>query len=251
LHIARLEGRQLVDLGEVVTHFNDMIRIPPEFSSYNKWIVHDRKLITYQLVGNNAKEMRCFENLNETTHPFVEIFNRNKEKFIYDIRDLAIHQELPFGLVVDRNHRADIKMLYLLRWDIDDPDEQFTAINHKLLIMSPLFGIRKTIMSYAYPSLSPDGKWLVIGCFQGNRFSRVNFIAIPISKEYPDFLGIDDLLILNTDGEEEGRRIKSFTWSTDPTARVVSYGNELRKWDLGEVPNAKVIVDGEDGGERR
>jgi|GEM_PF-4673919 len=48
---------------------------------------------------------------------------------------------------------------------------------------------------------------------------------------------MDELVVL---GFVNG--LTSLAWSTNPTAFVVSDGNLLYKWDLGELPNARVIV---------
>jgi hypothetical protein len=243
MHIARLEEKQLVDLGIVAKHFNETGRITSDVSIYvyNRWTIHNKMLFIY--TRNTTKELVCYDGFNKTAHPFTEIFNNNKTS-ASDVRHFAIHPTLPFGIIVDEARHT--RPLHFLRWNTNDPDEQFTTINHKLLPLAALFNIKAEYFAFSYPSFSPDGKWLVLGCFQYDMFDEVHFIAIPVDPENLEFLNMDELVVL---GFVNG--IKSLAWSTDPTAFIVSNDLLLYKWDLGELHNARVIVvpDSGNGGE--
>jgi len=115
------------------------------------WIVHDRKIITYDSAAN---KLLCHDaDLKSSTHPFVEIFNRNSSNF-RKLKEMIIHPTLPFGLVVeigkdldwekifamplndetDKIKRAlykqqEIHALYLLRWDITDTKKQYIPLH--------------------------------------------------------------------------------------------------------------------------
>ena len=233
LHIARLEGKQLIDLGSVMRV--SYSRPSSVWPSINRWIVHDHMLIAYDgktVFSHHEKDgsgnLRCFDSTGkETTHPFAEIFNRNKGNTI-DIRDMAVHPELPFGLVVGRHDITRVHSLFLVRWDTVDTNEQFAALHYKLLLLAHIFDIPAKYFAITYTSFSPDGKWFVAGCFTYNGYSKPRFIAIPVSKKDPNFLDLDKLIIL---GKVEG--MTALAWSTDPTAFVVADGSDhLYKWVL-------------------
>ena len=235
LHLAKLDGKQLVDLGEIMPRIKENQSISQDFPAYNRWVIHNRKLIAYD--GERSKRMLCFDGLNETAHPFAEAFNRNAGKF-RSLRDFAVHPELPFGVIVEDTdiseapESMDTHYILLVRWDTDDPDGQLTAIHQKLmLLLCPLFNIKTEYFACAYPSFSPDGKWFVIGIFSYNTFTSPYFVAIPVSEKYPNFLNIDKLVVL---GKVE--RMTSAAWTADPSAFVAANrGMSLKKWGLGNL----------------
>ncbi|MCL2183775.1 MAG: hypothetical protein FWB85_09940, partial [Chitinispirillia bacterium] len=139
LHLAKLDGKQLVDLGQIMPHFGERRSITSDASMYvyNNWLIHNRTLIAYDAF--NSRNMLCFNGLTEIRHPFTDVFNSNKDK-VGSVRGFAIHPELPFGIVVD-DTRPTHPLLFL-RWNTNDPDEQFTTINHKLLPLAALFNIK-------------------------------------------------------------------------------------------------------------
>jgi hypothetical protein len=247
LHIARLDGEKLVDLGEVISRVSGSGRIVPNMVPFNRWVIHDNILFAYDKSG--TKKIRCFDGLKETTHPFAEVFNRNKDKINQDewgFRDFAIHPELPFGIVSAELAGGMVSTLFLVRWDISDPNKRFTVLNPKLQPLWRIFGIDN--MVFSHPSFSPDGKWLTVGCFENDLFDEINFIAIPVDKKNENLIDTKELLVLNTNGNKLPF-MKSIAWATAPTALVVSYGYVLKKWVLGEAHNARVIeVPGNGGG---
>jgi len=69
----------------------------------------------------------------------------------------------------------------------------------------------------------------------------------PVDKEHSYFLDINNLVVL---GQVTG--LTSIAWTSEPTSYVVSNGELLHKWDLDELPNARVFEMPEDGaGERK
>jgi hypothetical protein len=241
LHIAKLEGKELIDLGEVMPRFK-LNPAPWRHSRGNNWIVHNRTLFVY---GNDnrlsVKRMFCFDSLKETTHPFAETFN--SKIYItgsaYDIINFTIHPTLPFGLIV-ANHKETGHSLIQIRWDAEAPDERFISVSSQLLSRSHLLNINGNKLDITYLSFSPDGKWLA-AAHTGDG-EKPNFIAIPVDEEHHEFLVWNESVILGN----PDREFTSFAWSTAPTALVASDGDALYKWDLGELPNARVIVVPED-----
>ena len=249
LHIARIDGKRLVDLGEIMPHVDQCGGITPySFQSYNNWLVHDRKILAYD--AYNTKNMLCFNALEKITHPFAEVFNRNKDK-VHELRDFVVHPTLPLGFAVE-SHYQDWTSLpkkerdlffktpfvlsnHLIRWNTDDPDEQFTTISPMLLPLASLFDVKH--LAFAYPSFSPDGKWLVLGCFKYNLFRSPYFIAIPVDSENPSFLNVEKLVVLG-----QVSQLTSIAWSTAPTSLVVADGYTLYKWNLEEIDSARVIT---------
>ena len=145
------------------------------------WIVHDRKIITYDSAAN---KLICHNaDLKISTHPFVEIFNRNNGKF-RKLKEMIIHPTLPFGLVVEIGKDIDwkeveklppssaqddlvsklakireIHALYLLRWDTPDTNKQYIPLHTDTLSLIAPFAAKQ----YGRFSFSPDGEWLVFG----------------------------------------------------------------------------------------
>ncbi|MCL2183237.1 MAG: hypothetical protein FWB85_07185 [Chitinispirillia bacterium] len=254
LHIAKLEGKRLADLGSVMK-----LRISRPSSIFpdgNNWLVHNGKLIGYDHRGpigtfDGTKDMLCFDGINRAAHPFTEIFNANKEKLAgFEVRGFALHPKLPFGLAAEHILHLDplvtipfVHPFHIVRWDTDDPEKQFVALTHKLIPFMRHLGLLSGIpgkddyfsMALAYLSFSPDGKWFVMGCFENNLFAAPRFIAIPVDKKYPEFIGIEETVIL---GQVE--KIASAAWIA-PAAFVASDGVRLYKWDLNDVPDTGII----------
>ena len=251
LHIAKLEGRALADLGSVMEL--GLSRPSSRLPSDSAWTVHGRKLIVYRKDedDNGAGDMHCFDGLNEASHPFMEVFNGNKGD-IKKVRDFKLHPELPFGVVIEYG-RDDpppdvpgagyVHGFHLLRWDTDEPKERRKYLSRMLTPLFQHMDIRirdgsYSAMALAYPGFSPDGKWFVMGCFESNLFSRPSFIAVPVGREYSDFLGMAKPAIL---GKVEG--ITSFAWAA-PATLAVSGGQKVFKWDLGELDDDGGIIAG-------
>jgi hypothetical protein len=100
-------------------------------------------------------------------------------------------------------------------------------------------------ITLAYQSFSPDGSWYVVGFVEDYVSQSPYFVAIPVTpvdKEHPYFLDIDNLVVL---GQVAG--LTSIAWTFEPTSYVVSNGELLYKWDLDELPNARVFEEPEDG----
>jgi hypothetical protein len=114
--------------------------------------------------------------------------------------------------------------------------------------LKALFGVDG--LTLAYQSFSPDGDWYVVGLVEGHVSRNPYFVAIPVTpidKEHPYFLDIDNLVVL---GQVAG--LASIAWASEPTSYVVSDGELLHKWDLGELPNARVFeISGEEAGGRK
>jgi|GEM_PF-6209343 len=117
-------------------------------------------------------------------------------------------------------------------------NEQAIPLVEELEPLKSLFGIDN--MTLAYQSFSPDGKWYVAGCISQDASQSPHFVAIPVnpvSKKNSDFFDIDNLIVLG-----QVKNITSLAWTYEPTSFVVSNGELLHKWDLDELPNARIFV---------
>lgn len=260
LNIMHLENDKFTGIGEIDGG--------GDFPFPQPWLVHDRKVITYDSIGNR---LLCHDaELKPSTHPFVEIFNRNNGKF-RKLKEMIIHPTLPFGLVVEIGKDIDkteinklpagsdersalldklweireIHALYLLRWDTKDTKEQFTPIHTDTLsLLAPL-----AVKQYGRFTFSPDGKWLVFGHEDVGTDQYGNlgpggkdqpfFIALPVDETKPLFFG-EPIFMGRTFIKEN--YVTATAWTTDPTAFVAADGIDLYKWDLGELHAARILT---------
>lgn len=258
LNVMRLENDKFISIGE--------INAGGDFPLPQPWLVHDRKIITYDSAAN---KLLCHDaKLHPSYHPFVEIFNRNNRSF-RKLKEMIIHPTLPFGLVVeigkdldwdmiyamplnaetDKIKRAlykkqEIHALYLLRWDTSDTGKQYIPIHNDTFSLLPPLVIRQ----YGRFSFSPDGRWLVFGHedlsedkagnFYGGK-EQPFFVALPVDENNPLFFGepifLGRTLIKNND-------LTSTAWSTNPTAFVAADGLCLYKWDIGNLYAARTLM---------
>jgi len=237
LHTAKLEGQKLVD-AEWSIKLETTRRISPDFPLYNTWFVHDKKLFVY-----NGGQIVCTDGDKPASHPFPETFNANSKRF-GSVKDIAIHPNLPFGVIIDENGPKKAHDIIVLRWDAADlkkSEERIISLGEELEQLKNVFDMLSTDrMALAYQSFSPDGKWYVVGCIAGNEFKKPFFIAIPVisgGKERDGFLDVRNTAILG-----QVKNMTSIAWTYEPTSYIVSDGELLRKWDLNELPDARVFV---------
>ena len=176
------------------------------------------------------------------SHPFVEAFKRNfgiGSKYVCPVLDFAIHPTLPFGVIIEDSSYGNIHhRLMVVRWDVGKIDKQVEIYCDVLEDLVHEFGI--TNMELAYASFSPCGKWYVIGCISPDDPKSPHFTAIPVitpDKKHPMFLYWDNVVVLG-----QVKNMTSLAWTHDPTTFVASDGELLHKWDLEELPNARVFV---------
>lgn len=232
-----------------------------DFPFAQPWIVHDSKIITCDSAANR---LLCHDtDLKRTTHPFVEIFNRNSGRF-RRLKEMIIHPTLPFGLVVEIGkdwdfekvkdlpmeifdklaEQREIHALYLIRWDIADTDKQYIPIhNDTFSLLTPLVAKK-----YGHFTFSPDGKWLVFGHedmskdewgnFYGGKYQPF-FVALPVDEKKPNFFG-EPIFMGRT--SIKGNDVTTTAWATDPTAFVAADGLGLYKWDLGKLYAARTLT---------
>ncbi len=258
LNVMRLEKDNFIGMGAIDGGVDFPLKQP--------WIVHERKIITYD---SDANKLLCHDiDLKPATHPFVDIFNRNNKKF-RKLKEMIIHPTLPFGLVVeigkdldwntindmplneetDQIKRAlykqqEIHVLYLLRWDTPDTNKQYIPIHTNAFSLLPPLAVEQ----YSRFTFSPDGKWLVFGHEDMSKDKSGNFIggdmqpffvALPVDETKPYFFG-EPLFLGRT--LIKGNLLKSTAWATDPTAFVAADGLLLYKWDLGNLHAARVLT---------
>ncbi len=260
LHVMFLQNDKFINVGEIKSGCWAV--------NYNTpWIVHDRKIITYDSAAN---KLLCHDaDLKPSTHPFVEIFNRNNGKF-RKLKEMIIHPTLPFGLVVEIGKDTDwskysemeitpelekledslyklefIHALYLLRWDTDDTNKQYIPLHTDTLSLIEPFAAKQ----YGRFTFSPDGEWLVFGHEDMGRDKYGNlgpggplqpfFVALPVDEKKPFFFG-EPIFMGRTLIKENN--VTTTAWTTDPTAFVAADGLGLYKWDLGNLYAARTIT---------
>jgi hypothetical protein len=242
LRIAKLKGQELVDT-DWSMDIGETYYVSPDFPLYESWRVHNRYLFVYE---QKWHKIACTDGTKSLSHPFSESFNANTNR-IGKVKDFAIHPKLPFGVIIEESAPNTLNLI-TLRWDITDlkkTGRQVTSFDLVLEPLKSLFGLDH--LTLAYPSFSPDGNWYVVGLIDHGDLDTpesTHFIAIPVTlldKKHPYFLDIDNLVVL---GQVVG--LTSIAWTSNPTSYVVSNGELLHKWDLDELPNARVFEVPED-----
>jgi hypothetical protein len=240
LHVVKLEGQQFVDTGWSV-YIGNTNTISPYFPLYHTWFVHDNTLFVY-----NGGKILCTDGNQSVLHPFSETFNDNSD-CIGNIKDLAIHPTLPFGVMIEDYVSGGIShQLTVACWEAKKPKEQIVAFNDIFEPLASLFGLNR--IALAYQSFSPAGNWYVVGCLAAEAAATPEepkdpfFIAIPVDDERPNFLVVEKLVVLG-----QVKNMTSLAWTTSPTSYVVSNGELLHKWDLDELPVAREFVTPADG----
>jgi len=241
LHVARLEGQRLVDTDWSV-HLGETPYITLDVPLYHRWFVHDCKLFVY-----DKGRILCTDGSQPVSHPFSEIFNNNSDR-IGNIKDLAIHPTLPFGIMIEDHVSGCIShQLTVVCWEAKKPKGQIVAFNDIFESLAPPFGLNR--IALAYQCFSPAGNWYVVGCLTPEAAAAPEepkdpfFIAIPVDEECPNFLVVEELIVLG-----QVKNMTSLAWTTSPASYVVSNGELLHKWDLDELPAAREFVVPADGG---
>jgi hypothetical protein len=240
LHVAKLEDQQFFDTAWVM-RLGAADSISPDFPLYNTWFVHDKKLFAYE---QERGKVLCTDGKHDVFHSFSEAYNVNSNR-IGKVKDFAIHPKLPFGVMIDEDVYKTHD-LTLLRWDVTDSKKkagQVLSFGQYLKELKPLFNMDR--ITLAYQSFSPDGNWYVVGCIASDEPKNPHFIAIPVlpvDKKHSDFLDADNLVVLG-----QVKNLTSVAWTSEPTSYVVSNGKLLHKWDLDELPDARVFVMPADG----
>jgi len=235
LHIATLEGRELVDTDWSI-QLGKTLDVSSDVPLYHTWFVHDCMLFVY-----DYGKMLCTDGSQPVSHPFSEFFNSNTDRF-GSIKDCAIHPTLPFSVLIENYvSSSTLHQLTVICWEAKKQKNQIVTFSGILEPLAPLFGLER--IALAYQSFSPDGDWYVVGCISAEESKAPFFIAIPVDHERPDFLVVEDLVVLG-----QVKNMTSQAWTTDPTAYVVSNGELLHKWDLAELPTAHVFVMPDAGG---
>jgi hypothetical protein len=235
LHIAELKGQKFVDT-DWSMKIGETEYISSDAPLYQTWFVHNKNLFVY-----DRGQILCVDGGKSVSHPFSTLFNANSGN-IGRVKGIAIHPTLPFGVVIEES--APRYNITVLRWDITDPkkkDEQVVSLAKDLEPLKSILDNNRIVL--AYQSFSPDGKWYVVGCVTRDQMNEPNsphFIAVPVvsgGKERGGFLDMRNLAVLG-----QVKNMKSIAWTSEPTSYVVSDGELLRKWDLNELPNARVLV---------
>ena len=156
--------------------------------------IFERKLLVFDM------------NLEQAHHPLEDVVKKYKdllnpfEKKIGFSR-IRLHPNLPFA-VLHGGYRGST----FINWSKDRDNQP-----HPLIDCTTQF------------LFSPDGKWVVL---QNNYPEPAKTYIMPISEKYPHYLG-SPILISN-----KSFNIGKGAWSTNPTAFVGSYGDNILRWDL-------------------
>jgi hypothetical protein len=244
LHIAKLEDQQLVDTNWVMK-LGNTDDISSDFPLYNTWFVHSNKLFVLDRDKAYPDQIVCTDGCQSIPHPFSATYNANYNR-IGKIKDIAIHPNLPFGIMIEERVASNILHgLVIIRWDTNDPDEQVAGYSKMFEPLASLFSLND--MALAYSSFSPCGNWYIVGCIAPDAPQNPHFIALSVDQEHSDLLDRDNTIILG-----QVKNMTSLAWTSEPTSYVVSNGELLHKWDLDELPNVHVFVmPEEDDGEEK
>jgi hypothetical protein len=228
LYVVKLEEQKFADTDWRV-HIGQTFHVMRGAPLYYKWFVHDRKLFAY---NEDGKILCTDDGYQDVPHPFSEVFNAHADG-IGNVQDIAINPTQPFGVAIEDRAAGGkiIHQIRIVRWDVKKPEEQLVSFNTVFEPLAELLNLERTAL--AYQSFSPDGNWYVLGFLEREAaLSTIKpkhpfFIAIPVDKGQPGFLGLDKLIILG-----QVSNMTSIAWTSGPTAYVVSNGKRLRKWDL-------------------
>jgi len=237
LHVAKADDQKLVDT-LWSKKIGVMRHISHDFPLYNNWQVHNKNLFVY-----DSGRILCTDGNRPVPHPFSEVFNGNAKRFGV-VKDIAIHPKLPFGVIIEESADKKTQDIVVLRWDTADTkknDERIISFGEELEPLKHVFEMLSTDrMVLAYQSFSPDGNWYVVGVIADDGPKNPYFIAVPVvasDDKRPNFLDMSNLTVLG-----QVKNMTSIAWTFEPTSYVVSDGELLRKWDLNELPNARVFV---------
>lgn len=237
LRVAKLEDQKFVDT-EWSKKLGTTRRISPDFPLYHTWFVHNKNLFVY-----DGAQIVCTDGNRSVSHPFSELFNGNAKRF-GSVKDIAVHPKLPFGVIIEEKGPKKAHDITVLRWDAADnkkKDEQIISLSEELEPLKDVFDMLSTDrLVLAYQSFSPDGNWYVVGFIVDDEQKSPYFVAVPVvsgGKERRNFLDMSNPAVLG-----QVKDMTSVAWTSEPTSYVVSDGELLRKWDLNELPNARVFV---------
>jgi hypothetical protein len=238
-----------------------------KFDYGSPWFVYQGKLF---VCDDSVPTIKCFDaTLTPATHILTETFKKENWRLL-GISEIDVHPTMPFALLLARGKdpalsesRSDLSpqekkavieslakagpFLWILRWDIADPQKQLVPlVTHKTSLLPGIqaegskYDSEKFVQISSF-DFSPDGRWLV---YRDN--SRLNntpgsnpeiagpdFVAVPIDKKYPYFLGKP--IILGPVLRKYEKPVAT-AWATDPTTFVVSDGQVLYWWNLEKLP---------------
>lgn len=218
-------------------------------TSYTEpWFVFNGLIFIY---NDSLTKLDAFDsNFRPATHPLSTAFNEHSKHF-RRLLEIAVHPTLPYALIVETGKKPDRakldsipselfqklgepimaearrRTLFAFFWSELDSSKQFV----------PLVSSIGSIWNSYYPKnnfdefvFSPDGKWIVFKDHTGNS-NNPCFVAVPIDPQNPLYLGKP--IKLGNVLRKEALGPVTTTWTTDPSAFVMTDGLLLYKWDLG------------------
>jgi len=169
------------------------------------WTTTKDRVLLYEVF---ERKLSVFDmNLEPAHHPLEDVVKQYKD-LLNPIKDeigfsrIRLHPTLPFAILYGGYEGSTF-----VGWAKDR-----NCKPHLLLLDSKEF------------SLSPDGKWATYKTSSVGKNSQT--YIMPISEKYPHYLGSPILI------SKVSFNIGKAAWSTNPTAYVSSYGDNIFRWDL-------------------
>ena len=161
------------------------------------WSVQLGKLFMHNL--NTKKVLVLTTNLEPAYHPLGDVLNRNMKKLSF-VR-ITTHPTLPFAILWFGKYGPDIVF-----WDGRKKE-----------------GPCKLVYRGDWFTFSTDGKWVV---FQIQSSGIGATYLMPVSKQYPNYLGTPVMLIYDYFNEN------NYGWTSNPVSFVGSGLDKLYRWEL-------------------
>lgn len=213
------------------------------------WFVHDKKVFIYT---DSTTKIEAFdEQFQPVSHPLADAFNQSSKLF-RSLREIYLHPELPFALIVEMGKEPDVSKfdslppaakiaaitplydeisrttLYLFRWQEQDVKQRFIPL---LSAAGSVWGKYNPENNYGEFTFSPDGKWVVFRDYSQNGDNPI-FVAVPIDRKNPLYLGKPIKLGNAMRGDAIGPT--GTAWTTNPTAFIMCDGIALYRWVLDD-----------------
>ncbi|MFP4572209.1 MAG: hypothetical protein ACLFNW_04485 [Desulfobacterales bacterium] len=207
--IAMLKSEKPRILLRIMDLSDEKGRLISEKEVHSQTLVYSLNGTLFLLKGNDIQAVD--NNFNEIDHPFVKLFNQEKDRF-EDVVNLIIHPELPFAVFNDREKQE----VWMASWQDDEP-------------------VMKKLLSNCESShfrFSYDGNWIT---FQNFLPKPGYFILMPVVPELPHFVG-KPILMGEIPEFPSGRGTEAMTRNPPGLVRTGTddLGDScyLKKWDF-------------------
>ncbi|MDY0096546.1 MAG: hypothetical protein RBT80_27930 [Candidatus Vecturithrix sp.] len=185
-----------------------MKEIPSDTST---WSVSHRRIFLWNL----SKEiLQIYDmNLEPAKHPLGDVIKRNKTK--YNFTRIYLHPSLRFAIFAG-GRKPEVSMSW------NQPMKKEANI---------LFGDDYAAIDFSF---SPDGKWVT---FQKRFPDPKSTYLMPVSEQYPHFLGMPILLI------DDYFNPNKSAWTNNPVGFVANDGEFIFRWELTKEAQRSMMGD--------